>query len=81
MINHILPIFSVCVYIVHLCGALMIESPVATRKTSVNPLVLNNINRSTAFCNPFGNCASQLVPGRLGEGPTLFSEGGLAHST
>src|SRR4029434_2028237 len=29
------------------------------------PLVLNNINRSTAFCNPFGNCASQLVTGRL----------------
>src|SRR4029434_10653829 len=45
------------------------------------PLVLNNINRSTAFCNPFGNCASQLVTGRLNEGLTLFNEGGLAHST
>src|SRR4029434_1647531 len=45
------------------------------------PLVLNNINRSTAFCNPFGNCASQLCKGSLNEGPTLFSEGGLAHST
>src|SRR4029434_10769539 len=45
------------------------------------PLVLNNINRSTAFCNPFGNSASQLVTGRLSEGPTLFSEGGFAHST
>src|SRR4029434_1556666 len=33
------------------------------------PLVLNNINRSTAFCNPFGNCASQLVTGTLNEGP------------
>src|SRR4029434_9422588 len=44
------------------------------------PLV-NNINRSPAFCNPFGNCASQLVTGTLNEGPTLFSEGGLAHST
>src|SRR4029434_886128 len=43
--------------------------------------LLDNINRSTAFCNPFGNCASQLVTGRLNEGPTLFSEGGLAHST
>src|SRR4029434_10552430 len=45
------------------------------------PLVLNHLNRSTAFCNPFGNCASQLVTGRLSEGPTLFSEGGFAHST
>src|SRR4029434_9496973 len=45
------------------------------------PLVLNNINRSTAFCNPFGNCASQLCTGRLNAGPTLFSEGGLAQST
>src|SRR4029434_4070024 len=45
------------------------------------PLVLNHINRSTAFCYPFGNCASQLVTGRLNEGPMLFSEGGLAHST
>ena len=45
------------------------------------PLVLNNINQSTAFCNPFGNCASQLVTGTLNEGHTLFSEGGLAHST
>src|SRR4029434_4200243 len=44
------------------------------------PLV-NNINRSTACCNPFGNCASQLLTGTLNEGPTLFSEGGLAHST
>src|SRR4029434_9759693 len=43
--------------------------------------LLNNINRSTAFCNPFGNCTSQLCRGRLNEGPTLFSEGGLAHST
>src|SRR4029434_10669612 len=42
---------------------------------------VNNINRSTAFCNPLGNCASQLVTGTLNEGPTLFSEGGLAHST
>src|SRR4029434_5035841 len=33
------------------------------------------------FCNPFRNCASQLCTGRLNEGPTLFSEGGLAHST
>src|SRR4029434_10871640 len=45
------------------------------------PLVLNNINRSKAFCNPFGNCASQLVTGSFSRGPTLFSEGGLAHST
>ena len=45
------------------------------------PLVLNNINRSTAFCNPFGNSASQLVTGRFTQGPTLLSEGGLAHST
>src|SRR4029434_7094864 len=44
------------------------------------PLVLNNMNRSTAFSNPFGNCASQIVTGRLNEGPTLFSEGGLADS-
>src|SRR4029434_2987787 len=45
------------------------------------PLVLNNENASTAFCTSFGNCASQLCTGRLNEGPTLFSEGGLAHST
>src|SRR4029434_2191675 len=45
------------------------------------PLVLNHITLSTSCCNPFGNCASQLVTGRLNEGPTLFSEGGLAHST
>src|SRR4029434_3733281 len=42
---------------------------------------LNNMNPSTAICNTFGNCASQLVTGTLNEGPTLFSEGGLAHST
>src|SRR4029434_10016245 len=45
------------------------------------PLVLNNINRSTAFCNPCGNSASQLVTGRFTQGPTLLSEGGLTHST
>src|SRR4029434_2681150 len=45
------------------------------------PHVLNNMNRFTALCNPFCNCASQLCTGRLNEGPTLFSEGGLAHST
>jgi len=39
MINHILPIFKFVVISVRLwlCGALMLESPVATRKTSVNP--------------------------------------------
>src|SRR4029434_4063428 len=45
------------------------------------PLVLNNINRSTAFCNPFGNSASQLVTGRFSQRPTLLSEGGFAYST
>src|SRR4029434_4863454 len=45
------------------------------------PHVLNNTNRFTAFCNPFCNCASQLCTDRLNEVPTLFSEGGLAHST
>src|SRR4029434_630984 len=45
------------------------------------PHVLNNMNRFTAFCNPFCNCASQLCTGRLNEGPTLFSECCFAHST
>src|SRR4029434_4208800 len=45
------------------------------------PLVLNNIYLSTGLSKPFGNCASQIVTGRLNEGPTLFSERGLAHST
>src|SRR4029434_8461497 len=43
-----------CVFAVLLCSQKFCE-----------PLVLNNINRSTAFCNPFGNSASQLVTGRF----------------
>src|SRR4029434_10099466 len=68
----------------HFCASLRCFDSRVPRYHSKNfcePLVLNHINRSTAFCNPFGNCASQLVTGRLNEGPTLFSEGGLAHST
>src|SRR4029434_7508767 len=67
----------------HYCATLRCFDARVPRCNSQNfgePL-LNNINRSTAFCNPFGNCASQLVTSRLNEGPTLFSKGGLAHST
>src|SRR4029434_4417044 len=45
------------------------------------PLVLNHINRSTAFCDQFGNCARRVCKDRLNEGPPLFREGGFAHST
>src|SRR4029434_2939443 len=62
----------------HYCASLRCFD---ARKTSGEPLVFNHINRSTAFCNPFGNSASQLVTGTLNERPPLFSEGGLAHST
>src|SRR4029434_4177446 len=68
----------------HYCATLLCFDTRIPRCHSHNfgePLVFNNINRSTVFSNPFGICASQLVTGRLNEGPTLFSEGGLAHST
>src|SRR4029434_2235616 len=68
----------------HYCASLRCFDARVPRCHSQNfgePLVLNNINQSTAFCNPFGNSASQLVTGRFSQRPTLLSEGGLAHST
>src|SRR4029434_3607413 len=68
----------------HYCASLWCFYTRVPRCHSQNfgePLVLNNINRSTAFCNPFGYSASQLVTGRFSQSPTLLSEGGLAHST
>src|SRR4029434_1311603 len=67
------------VIIVRLYGALILESPIATRTTSVNPslTVLIDLQIFAIYLAT----ASQLVTGRLNEGPTLFSEGGLAHST
>src|SRR4029434_8590865 len=71
-------------WICHYCASLRCfdaRVPCCHSQNFGEPLGLNNINSATAFCNPFGNCASQLVTGTLNEGPTLFSEGGLAHST
>src|SRR4029434_11186744 len=55
----------------HYCASLRCFD---ARKTSVNP------SSSTILIGD-GNCASQLCTGRPNEGPTFFSEGGLAHST
>src|SRR4029434_7067271 len=64
----------------HYCASLRCFD---ARKTSVNPSssTILQLYRSTAFCNPFGNSACQLVTGRCTQGPTLLSEGGLANST
>src|SRR4029434_9730973 len=53
----------------------------ATRTTSSNPSSSTILIGLQLFAIHLANCASQLVTGRLNEGPTLFSEGGLAHST
>src|SRR4029434_4124811 len=63
-----------------LCGALILESPVATRKTLVNPSSSTILIGLQLFAR-FGNSASQLVTGRFSQWPTLLSEGGLAHYT
>src|SRR4029434_6665640 len=61
----------------HYCASLRCFD---ARKTSVNPSSSTILIGLQLFAR-FGNSASQLVTGRFSQGPTLLSEGGLAHST
>src|SRR4029434_4077918 len=69
-------IFIQLVDFCHYCASLRCFD---ARKNSVNPLSSTILIGLQLFA--FGNSASQLVTGRFTQGPTLLSEGGLAHST